>query len=250
MPKKVLVTGSSRGIGLAIANKFSEQKWEVLFTSRNKNDLQILENRKSNEKNRFFEIDFQKVDQIIRLKEYIEIEWGSLDSLIVNVGNGSGPKTIESSFLSNFEIFKLNFISSYLTANILKPLLLNSSKGSITLIGSIAANSNVKAPINYSIAKKSIENFVKSLSLKFSNQNLLVNVVHPGHVLTENGFWFQKKQENLINFNEFTQKNILVNKMLLPDHIADFVYELTNSEFSNHLTGSSFVIDGGTSIVK
>lgn len=250
MNKKVLVTGSSRGIGESIGKVFSQKNWDVCFTSRNKVDLTELQQKFPNSNYLFEQVDFTNLYQIEKLYNIILKKWGYLNSLIINVGSGSGEKTIRSSYKNNLEVYKQNFYSAYFSSMVLSSLLIKSKDPNLTFIGSIAANVNVHSPINYAMAKKAVENLGINLSIKLSNSSIRVNVIHPGHTLTKNGYWEKKKQDNIENFNNFINSKTLVRDIIQPEEIANYIYEITSEKFSKKLTGSVFSFDAGTSRIK
>jgi len=250
MNNKVLVTGSSRGIGRAIGEFFSKNDWDVCFTSRNINDLEEFKHNFAEKENIFYEIDFQNAEGIKKLKNCIETKWGSLDSLVINVGNGSGQKSIYSSYSNNLDIFKLNFYSAYLSTTLLIPLLVKSTNPSLIFIGSIASCENVNSPFNYAMAKRSLENLSNFLSKSLAKNKVRVNCIHLGHVLTENGFWDRKKKHDYDSYQEIISSKTLTNKIVYPSEVAEFIYDLTNSKYSSNLTGNTFIFDGGTTRIK
>jgi len=250
MNNKVLVTGSSRGIGRAIGEIFSKNDWDVCFTSRNINDLEVLKLNFSDKKHIFYEIDFQNSEGIKKLKNRIETMWGSLDSLVINVGNGSGQKSINSTYTNNLDVFKLNFYSAYLSTMLLIPLLVKSINPSLIFIGSIASCVNVNSPFTYAMAKRSLENLSNFLSTNLAKNKVKVNCIHLGHVLTENGFWDRKKNQDYGSYQQSISSKTLTKKIVYPHEIAEFIFDLTNSNYSSNLTGNTFIFDGGTSKIK
>ena len=90
--KRVLITGSSRGIGLAIAKGFLNEGAKVVLSSRNQNDLDHCKDNllKENPSSQIFSIscNFTKVEEILKKKGTIVKQWGDLDIVVVNVGSG------------------------------------------------------------------------------------------------------------------------------------------------------------------
>lgn len=250
MKNKILITGSSSGIGLSIGHVFSERDWKVCFTSRNKQKLIKLSEKFVEEKHMFQNVDFINPNEVKNLYTSISQKWGGLDSIIINVGSGTGEKSITSSFKENYRIVQTNYRTAYLSAKILYPLLLQSKNPSITFIGSIAANVNVGAPLSYSMSKRAIENLSNYLSVNLSSFSIRVNCVHAGHTLTRGGFWenFKDKDPNL--FEEFIRMKTLTGDILDPIEIGYLVYDLTNSNYSKKFTGSVLRFDSGTTWTK
>ena len=250
MSKKVLVTGSSRGIGLEIGKYFAQENWQVCFTSRDRNDLENLKKSFKHDSNLFEVADFTKPDNIKNLFDKIKMKWDSLDAIIINVGSGSGQKSISSTFSNNLKIFELNFYTAYLSSIILSPLMYKSSNSSLIFIGSIAANTNVESPLNYAMAKKSLENLSKYSSLLFKEFKINVNCVHLGHVLTEHGFWENKKKTDEDFYNKILKTKTLTGKLLNPMEVAKFVYNLSQESINQTISGSTLILDSGTSAIK
>jgi 3-oxoacyl-[acyl-carrier protein] reductase len=252
MSKKVLITGSTRGIGLTIAKHYLKNNWNICITGKSKDNLNKLRDQlsASSSDNLFEKTDFREVREVIDLRGKISKEWGEINSLIVNIGNGSGTKTLSSTFSENYDLFKVNFLTAFNTVRILKDLIINSNKNSITFIGSIASNTNVGAPINYAASKKAIENLSTFFSIQLSKYGVKVNCVNPGHVGVKDGIWDRRSHENPIEFSKFLNNKTLINRVIEPQEIASFVYSLSESAFSNAVTGSIFNIDGGTSKIK
>ena len=120
--------------------------------------------------------------------------------------------------------------------------------GDILFIGSIAQASNVKAPISYSYSKRAINIFARHQALRLAAKKIAVNVVNPGHVMTEDGIWGKRKKESPIIYNEFISNNIPTGVICEVENVAELVFSLTNKKLSGMLTGENINIDGGTTI--
>lgn len=251
MQNKILITGSSKGIGKEVASIFLKKNWDVCITSRNKDDLnKVKQELKSNTASLIdFKTDFTNTNEIQELKKYIIKTWGFVDILVINVGSGSGEKHLISKFENNLNYFKENFYSAYYSANLLKDLLYESKKPSIIFVGSIASFKNVNAPFNYAMAKKSVENLTKALSVSLSTFGVTVNCVHFGHVLTDNSVWAKRLKDNPDEFNNFVKSHTLTNKMISQVDAARFIYNLSDEIFNRNLTGSTFVYDSGSVLI-
>jgi short-subunit dehydrogenase len=251
MSKKLLVTGSTRGIGKAIAEKFHSDGWDVAITARNKEEVdKIVDqfNRKRVNSAIGFSLDFSLVSDIVELRNFINQNWFELDCLVFNVGSGKGKKGLQSNVKENEELFKLNFIDVVKTQRILLNLIKPHKDSSIIFIGSIAQEVNVKAPITYACAKRALNNYVNYLSVTLAKQNINVNLINPGHILTQDGVWDQKKRSTNEEFLSFVRENIPVGEIGKDEYVADLTYACANNDFANYLTGAKINLDGGTSI--
>ena len=252
MNKKILITGSTRGLGFSIAEYFLKNSWDVCVTGKTRETVDKAKiSLKSNQKNCLFEqIDFRQKSDVLNLKEKITNNWGGLDSLVINIGSGKGTKGLSSSFQENYDLFNTNFLTAYYAVVILKDLLLNSNGGTIILIGSIASESNVGSPINYAMSKKSLGILNSYFSLELSKFGIRVNCINPGHLNVKDGIWNKKRRENEKEFESFIKTNTLIKRIIEPEEIASFTYSLVQSEYGGAFSGSCIDLDGGTSLVK
>jgi 3-oxoacyl-[acyl-carrier protein] reductase len=251
MTKKILITGSTKGIGKGIAQKFQENGWQVCITGRNEQEVNyIVSEFNSNRKDSAIGLasDLSQIKEINQVKKFISNQWGYLDSMVFNIGSGSGPRGINSSFSENKELMDVNYINPVKNFNIFLDLLKSDNSSSIIFIGSIAQEVNVGAPISYSYSKKALNIFAKSQASNLATRKISVNVINPGHIFTENGRWGQKS--NLQGeFENFISKNIPVGRMGQLDDVSNIIYKLLEKSDNDYLTGASLNLDGGTSLL-
>jgi 3-oxoacyl-[acyl-carrier protein] reductase len=253
MPKKVLVTGSTNGIGRGIIEKFHSENWDVCITGRNENQVKNLQQDFNQDRESSaigICVDLEKKSETIQLYEYIESSWGTIDCLVLNIGKGSGPKGIDSDFSSNTDLLKINFLDTVWNFNKLVPLLeKNINGGSLIFIGSIAQEVNVNAPISYAYSKKAVNTFARYQARRLAPKGISCNAINPGHILTKNGVWEKKKVDSPELFDEFISENIPVGNIGEVENVAELVFFCTDKSINKYLTGQSLNIDGGTSIL-
>ena len=252
MNKRVLVTGSTKGIGQGILKKFHEENWDVCVTGRDNPQVSSLENNLNDIRNNSaigLGVDLGLKSDINKLFNFIKSAWGEIDCLVLNIGSGSGQKGIDTSFESNYLSVKINYADVVNQYRVFSQLLeINKSGGDIVFIGSIAQASNVKAPISYSYSKRAITIFARHQALKLAGKKIAVNVVNPGHVMTDEGTWGKRKKESLMDYNEFISSNIPTGMIGEAENVAELVFSLTNKKLNGMLTGENINIDGGTTI--
>ena len=114
--KRVLVTGSSKGIGLAIAKGFLCERARVVLSSRNQNELDHCKEKllKDHSTCQILSIscDFTQVEEIMKIKETIVEQWGELDIVAVNVGSGKSVLDAIPAAENFDNIFTQNFLFS------------------------------------------------------------------------------------------------------------------------------------------
>ena len=251
MAKKVLVTGSTKGIGKAIAEKFHSQGWDVGITARGQteiNEIVNLFNQKRQNSAIGVKADLSSKDEIINLKHRLEQEWKEIDCIVFNVGSGSGTKGLTSTFEENILSFRTNYLDVVRTFRHLQSLMNKEMGGSIVFIGSIAQEVNVNAPISYSYAKRALNNFALAQSLEFASRKISVNLINPGHILTKNGIWERKMQNSKEEFEKFISQNIPLGRIGQVEDVAELVFLTANNDFRKYLTGTRITLDGGTSL--
>ena len=149
--KRVLITGSSKGIGYFIAKKFIESSATVTINSNNLNNLNIAKKKLNNSKLFIVKSDLSKD---LNIKKLVKTSIGymkGLDFLICNLGNGKSSKEIGTeSYEDWMKSIKINLMSAIGVINYSKKYLKNSNSPSIICISSIAGLNTVKAPLNYS----------------------------------------------------------------------------------------------------
>ena len=253
MAKKVLVTGSTKGIGKAVAEKFHNQGWDVGITARGQTEISEITNLfNQKRKNSAIGIkaDLSSIDETRNLKNRLEQEWHEIDCIVFNVGSGTGTKGLKSTSEENELSLRTNYIDVVRTFRNLLPLINKDLGGSLVFIGSIAQKVNVKAPISYSYAKRALNNFALAQSLELSSKKISVNLINPGHILTKDGVWERKMLNNKEEFEKFISLNIPLGRIGQVEDVAELVFLTANNDFGKYLTGSRITLDGGTSLIS
>jgi len=248
--KRVLVTGSSRGIGLAIAHGFLREGARVVLTGRNAADLAQATADLSRDlpSGRLLShpCDFSKTSDIALLKKFIVTSWQGLDIVIANIGSGkSVPDAISS--LDHFNaVFKQNFNIAVDTAREFVPTL-TASRGTILFISSIAGMEAFGAPVDYSVAKTAVIAFSKNIARKLARDGVRVNCLAPGNVYFPGGSWDEKIKTDPERIKKLIESTVPMNRFGTPEEIADAALFLC-SERAAFITGAVLCIDGGQTV--
>jgi len=247
--KKVLVTGASRGIGRAIAERFLAEGADVVIVSRGSDLLFSTEKRlKDNfgESRVFAQVcDCTNSESLLHLKEKVKQQWDRLDVVVANIGNGRSvpdPLPDEQQWEKTWDI---NFISALYTARAFLPLL-KEAKGSLLFVSSITAMEAFGAPVDYSTAKSAVAALAKNMSRKLA-ADVRVNVIAPGNVYFEGGSWDEKIKEDPERVMQIIESTVPMNRFGTPEEIADSAVFLC-SERASFITGSAMVVDGGQTV--
>lgn len=240
--KTVLVTGSSKGIGKSIAKAFFNEGCNLVLNGRNKDSvLQTL--KEFPERTSYFIGDVTIPEVCRELIKKIIKDWGKLDIIICNVGNGKSVPTGKETFDEWNKVFLVNFFSA---TNVIEAAIdeLKKTQGKIVCISSIAGIEDINAPLTYSVAKSALNTYVKGISKILAKDQIRINAVAPGNILFKDSVWDKKIKENPKDVKNFLEKEVALNRLGTPEEIANFVI-FASSKLSDFATGSIFVVDGG-----
>ena len=247
--KKVLITGASKGIGLAVAESFLQEGAKTFLVSRGSPAL--FENEKKLqgiyglENTYTFKCDCTNVESLNNLRNEIQNKWNNLDILIVNVGNGRSVADALPSQEHWHDTWNNNFESALQTARTFLPML-KKSQGVLVFVSSIAGIEAFGAPTDYSTAKAAIIALAKNMARKLA-PTVRVNVVAPGNVYFEGGSWAEKIQKDKKRVDEIIKSTVPMNRFSTPQEIANSVVFLC-SDRASFITGTTLVIDGGQTV--
>ncbi len=240
--KTALVTASSGGIGFEIAKKLILEGCKVIINGRNKKKL--LQAKKKLKNVEVFCGDLSREKQIKRVINYIKKKHKKLDYLICNLGDSKKKSSNNFDIKEWKKFFDLNFWS---TINIIfeSQKLLESSNGKILCISSICGKEYIQgAPVAYSVAKSSINNFVKFQSEILAKSSIRINAIAPGNILFKGSIWEKKIKKNKKSVKSFIDRNVPLKTFGTAQDIANMSSYLL-SDKSKFITGSVFVVDGG-----
>ena len=207
--KCLLVSGSSSGIGFAIAEMLLQEGARVQISGRNEkkleNSYKILSEQFSKENIDVFCGDLtQKAIINKAIKQLIDC-FDGLDGVIANIGSGSGPSGWNVSTHEWYSIMDINLIGSMNLASSAIPHLRGRENPSITFISSIAGVESIAAPIPYSSAKAGLQQAAKNLARQLGPEDIRVNTVAPGNVLVPGGHWETQMREKPSQVKKYLQ---------------------------------------------
>ncbi|MEO9175818.1 MAG: oxidoreductase [Gaiellales bacterium] len=249
--RRVLVTGASKGIGLAVVRAFVAEGAYVVAGARSSSAE--LDELIATGQVRHVAVDLSTADGPGQLVASA-LDGGALDVLVNNVGavtlrlDGFLTVTDEQWWAS----LNLTFMAAVRTTRAVLPGMLDAGRGSIVTVSSVNAFLPDPGVIDYSAAKAALSNFCKSLSKEVGPRGIRVNTVDPGPVTT--GLWLgtggiaatvaTATGSNAEAIAEAQAAAAATGRFTHPDEVANLVVLLASDRAAN-VTGTGFTIDGG-----
>lgn len=238
--KRVLVSGSTAGIGLAVARAFLAEGARVAVNGRDEDKLSAVAKEISALP---VAADVSKASDAQTAAASIKSVWGTLDILVCNVGNGrSAPPGCETPEEWQ-RMLSLNLLSSTNLVEACLPLFPESG-GAIVCISSICGVENLGAPVAYSAAKAALNAFVSGMARPLAGRNIRINAVAPGNILFPGGTWERLLAEDAPKVRSMLDSQVAMKRFGEPEEIADAVLFLSSAKAS-FITGTVLVADGG-----
>ncbi|UQA73309.1 SDR family oxidoreductase [Sphingobacterium siyangense] len=246
--KIALVTGGTKGIGKAIADKLASNGATVVITARKPSEEETGHH--------FIAADLTDNSNIAELSGKIIEKYGTLDILINNVGGTSSPAggfQMLSDDDWNRDI-ELNLMASIRLDKAMVPKMIEKNSGVVIHISSL----NGKIPLyqsnfSYGVMKSALNAYSKTLANEVAKNGVRVNTVSPGMVKTTAMETFLESYAKTISKTvaEASQQlmdslgGVPLNRLAEPEEIANMVAFLV-SDGAGYITGANIVVDGGT----
>jgi NAD(P)-dependent dehydrogenase (short-subunit alcohol dehydrogenase family) len=240
--KTALVTGSSRGIGFAIARTLHAEGCRVALNSRHLDSLTDLSLQLTG--SIAVAGDVTSSSEAKRIVRDVITCFGGLDILVCSVGGGDSVMPGFEYYEEWQRVFSLNLWSA---TNVIEAAMedLVESKGVILCISSICGLAVIpNAPLTYSSAKAALNTYIKGASKTFGKRGVRINAIAPGNILFQGSAWEKKINNNPIETSSFIQKHVALNKFGSPEDVSNLAAFLV-SDKANFATGGIWTLDGG-----
>ncbi|MBE3583233.1 MAG: SDR family oxidoreductase [Limnochordaceae bacterium] len=248
--KVALISGSSRGIGLATAAAFLAEGCDVILTGRSQERLAQVASelvRRGPTQARTHTYAGDLTDERVRqnLWAWLQDETGRLDILVNNLGGSLGGGVLETSAQEWQVTFQLNLWTALELSRQAVPWLRRQGGGAILFVSSIwGRESGGKAA--YNAAKAAQISLSKSLARELAAENIRVNSVAPGSILFPGGSWQRRLEEDPAGIERFVQQEIPAGRFGRPAEVADVIVFLA-SERASWVRGACVPVDGAQS---
>jgi 3-oxoacyl-[acyl-carrier protein] reductase len=248
--KVAVVTGSSRGLGLASARALAAEGCRVCLCARTDGPLaealrDVAATAGSRDRVIAVTADVSTSEGIRSVIERTVGTFGGLDVLINNVGLGRGGGLLEASDEEWHEAFDQTLLPAVRASRLAVPHMQQRGGGVIVMIASIWGR-EAGGRMTYNAVKAAQISLAKSMAQQLASSNIRVNSVAPGSILFEGGSWWKRQQADPQGIAEFVKRDIPFGRFGTPEEVGDVVAFLVSARAS-WITGASIVVDGGQS---
>jgi 3-oxoacyl-[acyl-carrier protein] reductase len=240
--KAALVTGSSRGIGRAIAEMLHVEGCRVVLNGRTAAEVSLA----ACELPGALVVvgDVTHPDEARRVVKEATDAIGGLDILVCNVGSGSSVPPGAETFAEWQRVFALNLWSTTNTVEAAREVL-SVSKGVIVCVSSICGLEVIPgAPVTYSAAKAALHAYVRGIARPLGKLGIRINAIAAGNILFEGSVWSRKLQENTSDVESMLESDVTLARLGTPREVAELVAYLSSPR-SGFASGAVWTLDGG-----
>ncbi len=249
--KKAIITGSSSGIGKAIAILFAKEGAQVVVTYNSGEDRAkavVKEIENNGGKAKAYKVNVAEEKEIKHFFSALENDFGDIDILVNNAGINGSQTPVEDMTTEQWDtVVKVDLYGPFFCSREFLQIKkkYGTYKGSrIINVTSIHQYVNVPGNANYNVAKSGMRNLAYTMALELADRELTVNNIAPGMILTP-------INEKVINDPEKLKKS----NSIIPFHRGGKPEEVANvalflaSDASSYVTGSTYTVDGALSIL-
>lgn len=227
--KYAVVTGSSSGIGLAIAEKLIDEGYYVFINGRNDFTHSFSEDRCL-----FVKADLSSLDGVEKLVSCVLAKTDNIDCLVLNAGATCRKQMSEITMDDWMTVMNTNVNIPFFIVQKLLPHIIE--HGNILFIGSAMGLKPHSTSVPYGVSKTAVNALAQALVKETAQHKIRVNSVCPGFVDTE---WQKEKPQWL---REKISSKIALKRFALPEEIADMCVKIIDNTYMN---GAVISVDGG-----
>jgi len=242
-----IVTGSSRGLGLASARALAAEGCLVCLCARHESTLEharrdVAERAVGDERVIAVAADVSTPHGVKAVIDGAMSAFGGIDILVNNVGLARGATIVDTSDAEWQEAFDQTLFPAIRASRLAVPHMKQRGGGSIVIIASVFGR-EAGGRMTYNAVKAAEISLAKSLARQLASSKIRVNSVSPGSILFEGGSWWKRQQENPVAIAEFVKRELPFGRFGTPEEVGDVVAFLASPRAS-WISGTSVVVDG------
>ena len=227
-----IVTGGTRGIGLAIARGFKESGATVVIAD--------IVDRGVGEGLHFIPCDLRKPDEITKMVDHVADRFTRIDILVNNAAIATRKAAMEIDVNEWEEVFRVNVTGTFLVTREVGKVMMKQKKGRIINIGSNYGSIGVSTFLAYCVSKAAVIHLSRVLAVEWAKEGIRVNTISPSATRTE------RTRERLEdpNLKAHYEHIFPVGRVLVTDDLVGAAIFLA-SDASEMVTGHNLNVDGG-----
>ena len=245
--KVAIVTGSSRGLGLAAAKALAAEGCKVSLCARGEARLREASDavaRAGTGQSHVCAVasDVSRPEGIQSVVDQTVAIFGGIDILVNNVGAAGGAGLLETTDEEWQDALAQTLFPAVRASRAAVPHMQKRGGGSIVIIASIFGR-EAGGRMTYNAVKAAEISLAKSLAQQFASSNIRVNSVSPGSILFEGGSWWRRQQSDPGAIAEFVKRELPFGRFGRPEEVGEVVAFLCSARAS-WISGTSVVVDG------
>ena len=245
--KVAIITGSSRGLGLASAKALAAEGCQITLCGRTEATLlgaarEVASIAGGDDRVLAVRADLTQAVGVQRVIDDTVQRFSGLDVLVNNIGLGRGGGLLETSDAEWQEAFDQTLLPAVRASRLAVPHMTRRGGGSIIIIASVFGR-EAGGRMTYNAIKAAEISLAKSLAQQLASANIRVNSVSPGSILFEGGSWWKRQQENPTAIAEFVTRELPFGRFGRAEEVGDVVAFLASPRAS-WISGTSIVVDG------
>ena len=242
-----IVTGSSRGLGLASATVLAAEGCRVTLCARTEGPLTAAAHAVAGAAGRPDRVlavvaDVSTPAGVEAVVDRTVHAFGGIDVLVNNVGVARGAGLLETSDGEWQEAIEQTLMPAVRISRLAVPHMQRRGGGAIVIVASIFGR-EAGGRMAYNAVKAAEISLAKSLAQQLAGSNIRVNSVSPGSILFEGGSWWKRQQENPAAIADFIRRELPFGRFGRPEEVADVIAFLV-SDRASWISGTSVVVDG------
>ena len=236
-----LVTGSTKGIGKAIAEEFLNLGATVIINARNEQEVNDLVDKLRSQNFNVYGIAADVSDEQDRQKiiDFVKQKTGKLDILVNNAGTNFRRPSDQYTTEEIIQLTNVNYIAAYRLSVLALPLLKKSKHAAIVNVGSVAGQVFIGSGVPYSAAKAALMHMTTILGIEWAKYGIRVNAVAPWYTLTPHTAKALKNPDYRKQVEFLTP----IGRVAQPEEVAAVVAFLAMPA-SSFITGQTINVDG------
>ena len=241
--KVAIVTGSTKGIGRAVAIGYAEEGATVIVCGRSEDLAKSLaeELGRKGKKAVALRLDVTSVDSVNQVVAQVVKQFGRIDILVNNAGISPIWKRVEETGKDAWDqIIATNLTGAFLCAQAVGKVMIKQKSGKIINMTSVGGEVALPRLVAYCASKAGIISLTQVLAAEWAQHNILVNAIGPSYVETE---FTAGLRGNQAIYDDLKNKNLL-KRFAQPEEVVGVAIFLASDE-SNYITGQTIFVDGG-----